>query len=102
MNPLWYAALTHLKVLEANLTLTDRASAEKNLVRLYRDLGLNRKPPFSRLGNPSGFTGYRNVIHRLTKPKGLINHHDMYPGINHHYVKAGFYGYFNAHWPERK
>lgn len=93
-----YAALTHLKVLNSNLTLTDRMSAEKNLGRLYRDLKLNRKVPFSRRGHPSEFTGYRNVIHVRTKPKDLINDHNMYPGINHHYIKSGFYGYFNRPW----
>lgn len=63
-----YAVLTHLKVLDSNMSLTDRASAEKNLVRLYRELGLNRKIPLSRVGHPSEFTGYRNVIHKITKP----------------------------------
>lgn len=74
-NPDRYAALVHLKVLDSNRVMTDRRAAEKNLVSLYRRLGLNRKVPFSRVGHPSEFTGYRNVIHKITKPVSYARRH---------------------------
>lgn len=70
-----YAVQTHLKVLDSNRELTDRAAAEKNLIRLYQKLGLNRKVPLSRRGSPSEFTGYRNVVHKITKPVSYARRH---------------------------